>query len=355
MRDKKLVYIASPYAGDIENNIAFAKAACRYAIAQGKTPIAVHLLYPQILDDSNSIDRTFGLKLGLEVMERCDELWMCGDQTSAGMLEELEQAKNMSLPIRYLSRDQIMEKPDPVWYAIWAQGQTGGPLQGQAGFLYENKLKLTFSKPKEAEQKIKDLCSICVNGSPVVNYRCTENYGSNQRMHLEIIKQYDLNPAFDPNRYEIRTQGYGNTGGGCMVGTVAFYLPDLDKTVWVNCNEEGAAISSADCVWNEDHSNSFDRYEDVYLFSVEFDQDQPEKAGLWLPMIKEALAYTIKEELMYYQEFSLPVEWLPNTYRLTAGPDYLEWLQDRGERATIVRDGKIEIEENYLKIGPVQS
>ena len=40
MSREKLIYIASPYAGDIETNTAFAKKACWYAIHQGHTPIA---------------------------------------------------------------------------------------------------------------------------------------------------------------------------------------------------------------------------------------------------------------------------------------------------------------------------
>ena len=35
MEHNKLVYIASPYSGDVERNVAFAKAACRYAMKQG--------------------------------------------------------------------------------------------------------------------------------------------------------------------------------------------------------------------------------------------------------------------------------------------------------------------------------
>lgn len=38
MGSNKLVYIASPYAGDVEENVAFAKAACRYAMEQDVTP-----------------------------------------------------------------------------------------------------------------------------------------------------------------------------------------------------------------------------------------------------------------------------------------------------------------------------
>ena len=57
MKESKLIYIASPYAGDIEKNVVFAQRACRYAIHQGYIPIAVHLLYPQMLDDGDPAER----------------------------------------------------------------------------------------------------------------------------------------------------------------------------------------------------------------------------------------------------------------------------------------------------------
>ena len=47
MEHNKLVYIASPYSGDVERNVAFAKAACRYAMNQGVTPIASRLPFPR--------------------------------------------------------------------------------------------------------------------------------------------------------------------------------------------------------------------------------------------------------------------------------------------------------------------
>lgn len=53
MTENKMVYIASPYAGEVERNVRFAKAACLFAIRQDCTPVAVHLLYPQLLDDSD--------------------------------------------------------------------------------------------------------------------------------------------------------------------------------------------------------------------------------------------------------------------------------------------------------------
>ncbi len=40
-----LLYIISPYAGDIQANIAFAIRCCSMIIWQGYAPIAVHMLY----------------------------------------------------------------------------------------------------------------------------------------------------------------------------------------------------------------------------------------------------------------------------------------------------------------------
>ena len=92
MAEGKIVYIASPYAGDIENNIRFAKAACRLAMEEGSTPVAAHLLYPQMLDDSIPEQRELGIRMGLKLLEACSELWLCGSRVSDGMQEELKAA-----------------------------------------------------------------------------------------------------------------------------------------------------------------------------------------------------------------------------------------------------------------------
>ncbi|MDL2294719.1 DUF4406 domain-containing protein [Ruminococcaceae bacterium OttesenSCG-928-D13] len=111
--ERKLIYIASPYAGDVERNVEFARAACRYCIEWGHTPIAVHLLYPQILDDNDPTQRETGLRLGRHVLESCDEIWMCGNETSPGMKAELEVAESLGIPARFFGREQIIEAACP--------------------------------------------------------------------------------------------------------------------------------------------------------------------------------------------------------------------------------------------------
>ena len=107
MTEGKLVYIASPYAGDVEGNVAFAKAACRYAAAKGYTPVAVHLMYPQFLDDRVPKEREAGLKMGRRVLAACEEIWLCGERMSAGMKAEKAEAQRLGIPIRKVPSSDI--------------------------------------------------------------------------------------------------------------------------------------------------------------------------------------------------------------------------------------------------------
>lgn len=62
------VIIESPYAGDVENNIKYAKMCMRDSIFRGEFPFASHLLYTQegILNDDITIERNLGIMAGLE-------------------------------------------------------------------------------------------------------------------------------------------------------------------------------------------------------------------------------------------------------------------------------------------------
>lgn len=76
MTDMKLVYICSPYAGDIEYNTKMAIAYCRYATDCGVIPLAPHLLLPRFLCESNPAERELGIKMGLKLLALCSELWL---------------------------------------------------------------------------------------------------------------------------------------------------------------------------------------------------------------------------------------------------------------------------------------
>ena len=96
----KLIYVASPYKGDIKKNIEYAKEACRYVLNQGNAFFCPHLLYPQVLDDNHPEERRLGINIGKEFLAKCDELWAFGGHISHGMFEEIEFARKIGIPVK---------------------------------------------------------------------------------------------------------------------------------------------------------------------------------------------------------------------------------------------------------------
>lgn len=62
-----LVLLESPFAGEVENNIKYARACIRDCLLRGEAPYASHLLYTQkgILDDNIDEERALGIEAGL--------------------------------------------------------------------------------------------------------------------------------------------------------------------------------------------------------------------------------------------------------------------------------------------------
>ena len=108
---RPLVYICSPYAGDIEKNTYRARAFSRFAEEKKYIPIAPHLLCPQYLNEET--ERWLGLKMGIVFMGKCEEIWVFGDVVSEGMAAEIDKAKRMRKKIRYFT-DDLQEKEGMV-------------------------------------------------------------------------------------------------------------------------------------------------------------------------------------------------------------------------------------------------
>lgn len=60
------VVLESPFAGNIERNVAYAKLCIRDMLSRNEAPIASHLLFtqPGILDDNNKEQRKLGIDAG---------------------------------------------------------------------------------------------------------------------------------------------------------------------------------------------------------------------------------------------------------------------------------------------------
>ena len=100
-----IVYICSPYSGDVEANVAAARRYSRFAVDKGYIPIAPHLLYPQFLNDDDEQERELGLFFGNALMSKCAEVWVFGSRISAGMEAEIKRAKWKDYRLRYFTEE----------------------------------------------------------------------------------------------------------------------------------------------------------------------------------------------------------------------------------------------------------
>ena len=104
-RFRPIVYICSPFSGDVEGNTANARRYCRFAVESGCIPIAPHLLFPQFMNDADETERDLALFMDIVLLTKCAELWAFGGSISPGMAREIRKAETRSMPIRHFTTD----------------------------------------------------------------------------------------------------------------------------------------------------------------------------------------------------------------------------------------------------------
>lgn len=108
------VVIESPYAGDIDKNISYAKLCVKDCLSRGEAPYASHLFYtqPGILDDLVPAERKLGIEAGFVWGSSADFVAVYIDNgISNGMRQGIKTAKDRGahIDVRSLQRD-ITEK-----------------------------------------------------------------------------------------------------------------------------------------------------------------------------------------------------------------------------------------------------
>jgi hypothetical protein len=125
MTSPKLIFVASPlrpfipphvlqmfpdpdcwqrqqyYHEVLQKNLQHARECCQKVLAEGHTPIAPHLILPQLLDDADPAQREQGINGGLVYLTRADELWYWDDPTE-GMIKEIQTAYRLGIPVVYM-------------------------------------------------------------------------------------------------------------------------------------------------------------------------------------------------------------------------------------------------------------
>ena len=105
--NRPLVFICSPYAGDVKQNVKNARRYSRFAVEQGAIPVTPHLLYTQFMDDNDKAERELGLLFGKVLLSKCDEVWVFGNKLSSGMKQETVKARTWGKPVKYFDADSL--------------------------------------------------------------------------------------------------------------------------------------------------------------------------------------------------------------------------------------------------------
>lgn len=100
----RLVIVESPYAGDVDRNVRYARAALADCLRRGEAPYASHLLYtqPGVLRDDVPEERRLGIEAGLAWGAKADATVVYRDLgISPGMEQGIERAMREGRAIEY--------------------------------------------------------------------------------------------------------------------------------------------------------------------------------------------------------------------------------------------------------------
>lgn len=98
--------VASPYAGDVERNLAYARRCLRDALSRGEAPFASHLLYPHplVLDDYDPRERALGINAEHAFLIICNRVCVYQDHgITPGMRAAIVCAETHNIPVAYRS------------------------------------------------------------------------------------------------------------------------------------------------------------------------------------------------------------------------------------------------------------
>ena len=102
-RFRPVVYVCSPFSGNLESNVENTRRYCRFAVDSGFVPFAPHLLFPQFMYDEVPEERELALFMGIVMLTKCAELWVFGERISKGMSKEIHKAEARNMLIRYFT------------------------------------------------------------------------------------------------------------------------------------------------------------------------------------------------------------------------------------------------------------
>ena len=100
----KLVILESPYAGDVVQNLKYARKCLAHSLSLNEAPIASHLLFTQegVLSDNIPEQRLKGIEAGFAWMPHAKAMVVYTDLgISHGMSTAITRANALNLPVMF--------------------------------------------------------------------------------------------------------------------------------------------------------------------------------------------------------------------------------------------------------------
>jgi hypothetical protein len=167
----KRIILESPFAGEVDRNVHYAKALIHKLAHNGYAPSASHLLYTQCLDDTKEFDRDLGINKGLDYAHEKDSIIGIDLGISGGMKYGIARAERESRDYRFETLSQnpeiikevtsLRDLKDAEEYTV-KQEQKNDNLFKRTGYLnptflsdgmLEDKINITAEKKSQHKAK----------------------------------------------------------------------------------------------------------------------------------------------------------------------------------------------------------
>lgn len=111
-------------------------------------------------------------------------------------------------------------------------------------------------------------------------------------------------------KYRVISHNYRNTGGNMMVSVFQIYLPKDNRTVFVNCGEHSASMTTVDYINNFEPED----YDEITIESVDFgcDIDNSGCPVIYEDVFRYCMIEWLKSDCKHYQyRMGIAYDWLP--------------------------------------------
>ena len=118
-RSVVVVVVESPYAGDVDANVEYARAAVRDCLLRGEAPFASHLLYtqPGVLRDEIPEERVRGIDAGFAFRALASRTVVYTDRgVTPGMLAGVAHSTVVGCPVVYRTLPGFSDGEEGQWH-----------------------------------------------------------------------------------------------------------------------------------------------------------------------------------------------------------------------------------------------